>query len=194
MLRSDFDTARQRFAESAERFAAAGQSERSADTTAALGVLEMRAGNLTAARDLMEEGRRLHLEQGNRARATDNTMVLSNIYFQLEETATARDYIRLALEGIRELQDVARLPLILDLAMAMAMREGRLADVLRLGAAAALRREQMGGGTPNFVVNTDDAIAEARASLAAHGAADEADQAWAEGEMLDDDALVAIIG
>jgi hypothetical protein len=121
-------------------------------------------------------------------------MVLSNVYFQLGETATARDYIRSALAGVRELGDVARLPLITDLAMAMAMREGRLADVLRLGGAAAQRRVKLGGGTPNFVVNTAEVVAEARAALAAQGAADEADQAWAEGEALDDDALVALIG
>jgi predicted ATPase/class 3 adenylate cyclase len=194
MLRGDYDLARQRFSESAELFAAAGQSERLADTTAARGTVELRAGTLEAARDFLEEGRRMHLEQGNRARATDNTMVLSNVYFQLGETATARENIRRALAGIRELHDVARLPLILDLAMAMAMKEGRFTDALRLGGAAALRRAKMGGGTPNFVVNTAEVIAEARAALAAQGLADEADQAWAEGETMDDDALVALIG
>jgi non-specific serine/threonine protein kinase len=194
MLQTDIDTARTRFAESGELFAAAGQTARMADSAAAQGALEMRAGNLTLARDLMEEGRRLHLAQRNKARATDNTMVLSNIYFQLGETSKARDYIRLALEGIRELQDVARLPLILDLALAMAMQEGRLTDVLRLGGAAAERRAKMGGGTPNFVVNTDEVIAKARAALAEQGATDEADRAWAEGATLDDDALVALIG
>jgi predicted ATPase/class 3 adenylate cyclase len=193
MLRSDFDTARQRFTESAELFTAAGQSERMADTTAARGALELRAGSLDAARDFLEEGRRLHLAQGNGARATDNTMVLSNVYFRLGETETARDYVRMALAGIRELGDVARLPLIVDLAMAMAMKEGREADALRLGGAAARRRAQMGGGTPNFVVNTDEQIAAARAALAERGAAGEADDAWAEGEALDDDALVAFI-
>jgi predicted ATPase/class 3 adenylate cyclase len=193
MLNSDFDTARQRFAESAELFAAAGQSERMADTTAARGALELRVGSLEAARDFLEEGRRMHLEQGNRARATDNTMVLSNVYFQLGETSTARDYIRIALAGIRELRDVARLPLVVDLAMAMAMKEGRLADALRLGGAAAHRRAQVGGSTPNFVVNTGEVIAEARSALAERGAAGEADEAWAEGEALDDDAVVALI-
>jgi len=194
MLRGDYDLARQRFMESGELFAAAGQSERLADTTAARGALELRAGTLEAARDFLEEGRRMHLEQGNRARATDNTMVLSNVYFQLGETAKARDHIRRALAGVRELGDVARLPLITDLAMAMAVKEGRVADALRLGGAAAVRREKLGGGTPNFVVRTAEVVAEARAALAAQGKADEADQAWAEGEALDDDALVALIG
>jgi tetratricopeptide (TPR) repeat protein len=194
MLHSDFDLARQRFAESAELFAAAGQTERLADTTAARGTVELRAGTLEAARDFLEEGRRMHLEQGNRARATDNTMVLSNVYYQLGEMATAHEYIRRALAGVRELGDVARLPLITDLAMAMAVREGRLADALRLGGAAAVRRVKLGGGTPNFVVNTAEVVAEARAALTAQGKGDEADQAWAEGEALDDDALVALIG
>ena len=95
---------------------------------------------------------------------------------------------------IRELQDVARLPLVLDLAMAMAVKEGRLADALRLAGGAARRRGQLGGGTPNFVVNMDEVIAEARAALAERGDAGAADQAWAEGESLDDDALAALIG
>src|SRR5439155_24901790 len=169
MLRSDYDSARQRFAESAELFTAAGQMDRMADTTAARGALELRAGTLEAARDFLEEGRRMHLEQGNRARATDNAMVLSNVYFRLGETSTARDYIRTALAGIQELGDVARLPLILDLAMAMAMKEGRLAEALTLAGGAARRRAQLGGGTPNFVVNTAEVVAEARAALGERG-------------------------
>lgn len=56
------------------------------------------------------------------------------------------------------------------------------------------RRAQVGGGTPNFVVNNDQMIAEARAALEQQGAADEAERAWAEGETLDDDALAALIG
>jgi predicted ATPase/class 3 adenylate cyclase len=194
LLRNDFDLARKRFTESDELFVAAGQSERLADTTAARGAMEMRAGSLEVARDFLEEGRRLHLEQGNRARALDNTMVLSNVYFQLGETSTARDYMRRAVAGIRELHDTARLPLVLDLAAAVAMREGRSADALRLGGAAAHRRAQVGGGTPNFVVNTPKLIAEARAALTAQGGADAADNAWAEGETMDEAALAALIG
>ena len=194
MVRGDFDTARQRFTESAELFAAAGQSERLADTTAARGALELRAGTLDAARDFLEEGRRMHLEHGNRARATDNSMVLSNVYLQLGDASKAREYLRGALVGIREMNDLARLPLILDLGMAMAVREGRPAEALRLGAAAAARRAKMGGGTPNFVVNVDVVAAEARAALEQQGAADEADRAWAEGETLSDDELAELIG
>ena len=194
MLRTDFDTARQRFAESAELFAAAGQSERLADTTAARGALEVRAGTLDAAREFLEEGRRMHLAQGNRARATDNAMVLSNVYLKLGDAATAREYLHRALAEIREMNDQARLPLILDLAMAVALAEGRPADALRLGAAAAARRAKMGGGTPNFVVNVDVMAAEARAALGEQGVNDEADRAWAEGELLDDDAAAELIG
>jgi hypothetical protein len=94
----------------------------------------------------------------------------------------------------REMRDVARLPLALDLAGAQALSEGRPVDALRLLSAAAQRRAQVGGGTPNFVVNADDVIAEARAALAEQGGADEAESAWAEGETLDDEALVALIG
>src|SRR5204863_5028600 len=96
MLRFDLPTARQRFGRAAELFAAAGQTDRLADSTAAHGALEVRAGNLERARDLLEEGRRLHIEQGNRARATDNTMVLSNIYLRLGDPSRAREYLRLA--------------------------------------------------------------------------------------------------
>ncbi len=193
MLRADYDLARQRFTESVELFAAAGQSDRLADTTAARGALELRAGTLEAARDFLEEGRRLHLEQGNRGRATDNTMVLSNVYFQLGDTSRTREYIRLALAGIRELKDAARLTLVLDLGSAMALHEGRPLDALRLGAAAARRRAAMGGGRPNFVVNAEDVITEARAAVTAQGLAGAADQAWAEGEALDDDAAAALM-
>ncbi|HEY8921794.1 MAG TPA: hypothetical protein VIN32_04095, partial [Candidatus Limnocylindria bacterium] len=194
IVRKEIQTGRERFEESGKAFAAAGQSDRLADSTAALGALEMRAGNLDKARDLMEEGRRLHAEQGNHARATDNTMVLSNIYLQRGEVETAREYLRKAVAAIREMKDVARFPLALDLGAAQALSDGRPADALRLLAAAALRRAQVGGGTPNFVVNNPEMIVEARAAMEQQGAGDEADKGWAEGETLDDDALAALIG
>jgi tetratricopeptide (TPR) repeat protein len=194
MLRRDLDAARERLAESGKAFATEGQAERLADSKAALGALEMRAGNLTLARELIEEGRRLHIEHGNLARATDNTMVLSNVYLRLGDAETARDYLRKAIASTREMGDVARLPLALDIGAAQALSEGRHADALRLLAAGAHRRAKMGGGTPNFVVDDHQMDAEARAALAEQGAADEADRAWDEGETLDDDALVALIG
>jgi hypothetical protein len=91
------------------------------------------------------------------------------------------------------MQDVARLPFALDIGAAQALAE-RPADALRLLSAAAQRRAQIGGGTPNFVVDTDDVIAKARVALLEQGAPDEADKAWAEGEKLDDEALAALIG
>jgi hypothetical protein len=92
------------------------------------------------------------------------------------------------------MRDVARFPLALDLASAQAISDGRPADALRLLSAAVVRRAQVGGGTPTFVVNNEEMIAEARAVLAEHGATDEGNRAWAEGETIDDDALVALIG
>jgi predicted ATPase/class 3 adenylate cyclase len=193
IVRSDIQTGRERFEASGEAFTAAGQTDRLADSTAAYGALEMRAGNLDKARDLMEEGRRLHLEQGNHARATDNAMVLSNIYLQLGELEKARDLSRKAVAAIREMQDVARFPLALDLGAAQALKEGRPTDALRLLSAATARRHRVGGGTPNFVVDNEVMTVEARATLEAQGAADEADKAWAEGAILDEDALAALI-
>jgi hypothetical protein len=142
----------------------------------------------------MEEGRRLHIEQGNHARATDNTMVLSNIYLQRGEVEKAREYLRTAVAAIREMGDVARFPLALDIGAAQALREGRPADALRLLAAAVWRRAKVGGGTPNFVVDNNQMTAEARAAMEEQGATDEANVAWAEGETMEDDALVALIG
>jgi len=54
-------------------------------------------------------------------------------------------------------------------------------------------RAQVGGGTPNFVVNNPEMIVEARATMEQQGAAVEADKAWAEGETMDDDALAALL-
>ena len=194
MLRWDVDTARERFRESGAAFAAQGQSDRLGDSTAALGALELRAGNLEKARDLLEEGRRLHIEEGNQARATDNTMVLSDIYRRLGDPETARQYLRDAVSAIKQMRDVARLPLALDIGAAEAFSEGRPGDALRLLAAATRRRAEAGGGTPSFVVNGDALKGEARAALDQRGAMNEADTAWAEGETMDDDALAALIG
>jgi predicted ATPase/class 3 adenylate cyclase len=194
MLREDFDTARQRFAKSAELFAAADQPERLADTTAARGALEMRTGDLEQARVWLEEGRRLHLAQGNRARAVDNSMVLSNVYFQLGDASRARELLLGGMEEARVMGDVTRLPLVFDLAAAMAVKEGRPADALRLAAASAQRRATLGSGVPNFVTNVPELVAEARAALAATSDPGAADRAWAEGEALDENALKDLIG
>jgi hypothetical protein len=142
----------------------------------------------------LEEGRRLHIEQGNHSRATDNTLVLSNIYLQRGEVEAAREYLRKATAGIREMKDVARFPLALDIGAAFALGQGRHTDALRFLAGAARRRAQVGGGTPNFVVDHDQMTAEARAAVEQQGAAGEADRVWAEGEAMDDDALAALIG
>src|SRR5438093_11305341 len=113
----------------------------------------------------------MHLEHGNRARATDNSMVLSNVYLRLGDASKAREYLRGALVGITEMNDLARLPLILDLGMAMAVREGRPAEALRLGAAAAAGGAKMGGGTPNFVVSVDGMAGAGRGGWGREGAA-----------------------
>ena len=139
IVRRDLQTGRQRFEESGKAFAAAGQSDRLADSTAAYGALEMRAGNLDKARDLLEEGRRLHIEQGNHARAADNTMVLSYIYLQRGEVEASREYLRKAMAAIREMQDVARFPLALDIGAAQALSRGTPAQT-RFGCSREPRR------------------------------------------------------
>jgi len=194
MVSGDLDTARQRFLESAGLFVAAGQSARLADTTAARGTVEMRAGNLEGGRDLVEEGRRLQLKEGNQRRATDAAMVLSNIYFRLGDAAKAREWILTALTEAAEMGDVARWPLMLDLGVVMASKAGRPRDALRLAGASAKRRADMGGGAPNVITDTQQAVLEARATVEELDGPDAVNQAWAEGERLGDEALTALLG
>jgi len=193
MARGDLDTARRRFGESADLFVAAGQSARLGDTTAARGAVELRAGNLVEARDWMEKGRRLHLEYGNRRRATDAAMVLSYIYFRLGDTSTAREHVLTALGETREMGDVARWPVLLELGVAMALKGKRPEDALRLAAASASRRAKLGGGPPNFITDVEQIAAEARAALQDQHGVQAADEAWADGERLDDEALTALL-
>ena len=187
MTKGDLDSGRREFTESAELFAAAGQSNRLADTTSARGALESRAGNLEAARDLMEEGRRLNLQQGNRRRGTDNIMVLSHIYLGLGDLATARERLLTALTETLDEGDAGRWPLLLDAGSAIEEKAGRPSNALRLAAASAKRRAKIGGG-PSFIVDVEHVVAEARAAVS-----ELADQAWSEGERLDDDAVVALL-
>jgi non-specific serine/threonine protein kinase len=194
MARTDLETARRRFLQSADLFTAAGQSARLADTTAARGALEMRAGNLEEARDLLEDGRRLNLEYGNRRRATDNAMVLSSIYFRLGKVDTARERLLTTLADTIDMGDVTRWPLMLDIGVLIFRTAQRPRDALHLAGAAAKRRANMGGGPPAFVVgNVAQIIAEARAALIEQDGPDAADKAFAEGELLDDDALAALL-
>jgi predicted ATPase/class 3 adenylate cyclase len=195
MARLDVQNARRLFLESAELFTAAGQSTRLADTTGARGALEMRAGNLEAARDLIEEARRLNLEEGNRRRATDNAMVLGNVYLLLNDMKSARDRLLTILEEATEMGDVTRWPFMLDIGAVMALKEQRPRDVLRLAGASSKRRADLGGGAPSFVISDfSEVVAEARAVLEEQDGPGAADEAFAEGELLDDVTLAALLG
>ncbi len=194
MARLDVENARRRFMESADLFTAAGQSARLADTTGARGALEMRAGNLEAARDLLEEARRLNLEEGNRRRATDNAMVLGNVYLLLNDVKSARDRLLTILEEATEMGDVTRWPFMLDIGSVMALREQRPRDALRLAGASAKRRANLGGGAPSFVISDfSEVVAQARAVLEAQDGPEAGDEAFAEGELLDDATLAELL-
>jgi predicted ATPase/class 3 adenylate cyclase len=181
MARLDVQNARRLFLESADLFTAAGQSTRLADTTGARGALEMRAGNLEAARDFLEEARRLNLEVGNRRRATDNAMVLGNVYLLLNDMKSARDRLLTILEEATEMGDVTRWPFMLDIGAVMALKEQRPRDVLRLAGASSKRRADLGGGAPSFVISDfSEVVAKARALLEERDGPKAADEAFAE--------------
>jgi predicted ATPase/class 3 adenylate cyclase len=194
MFRDDLETARRYFLESADLFVAAGQPARLTDTIAARGALEMRAGNLEAARDLLEEARRLNVKQANKRRATDSATVLSNVYFRLGDVATARKWLLTAVAEAAEVGDVARWPLVLNIGAVMAFKAGRPGDVLRLAGASAKRSAEMGGSAPNLLVEVAEIVVEARDAVQNQDGPEAADQAWAEGEQLDDDALTELLG
>jgi len=194
MARGDLDRARRRFAESADLFVAAGKSARLGDTTAVRGAVELRAGNFEQARDWTREARRLQLELGNQRRATDAAMVLSYIHFRLGDASAAREGLLTALDETREMGDVGRWPLLLEVGAAMALDARRPREVLLLAAASAHRRARMGGGPPNFLTNLEQMVADARAMTLEHDGPGAADEAWAQGEGLEDDALAALLG
>ncbi len=194
MARGDLDTARRRFAESSDLFVAAGKTGRLGDATAVRGAVEMRAGNFEQARDWTREARRLQLELGNRRRATDAAMVLGYIQFRLGEVSAARDGLLTALAETREMGDVARWPLLLEVGAAMALHAGRPRDVLILAGASARRRAKLGGGPPNFLTNIEQIVADARAAVEEQDGPAAVDDARAQGERLDDDALAALLG
>jgi predicted ATPase/class 3 adenylate cyclase len=194
MFRGDLETARQQFLESADLFAAAGQPERLADTIGARGALEMRTGNLDAARVLLEDARRLQLREGNRRRATDSATVLSNIYFRLGDPTAARKWLLTAITEAADVGDVARWPLVLNLGAVMAFKAGRPGDAVRLAGASAKRSAEMGGSAPNILVDVDQIVVEARAAVQNQDGPEAVDQAWLEGEQLDDDALMDLLG
>jgi len=193
MFTGDLDGARRRFDESADLFSAAGQFERLADTTLVRGAVELRAGNLAEARTWATEGRRIHLEQGNRGRATDGAMVLSFINVGLGDLDAAQTWIETAMSETAEAGYLARWPLIYEVGVALAVKLNRPLDALRLAGAARRRRQALGGSAPTFFASIDQIVAEARAAAIAQGGADGADAAWAEGELLDDDALISLL-
>ena len=151
MAAGDLDTARKGFAESTDLFVAAGQSGRLADTTGTRGAVELRAGNLEAARQWMEEARSLQLARGNRRRATDNAMVLAYTNSQLGDASRAREWLLVATADARELGDVGRWPLLLEVGVAMALALKRTQDAVRLAGASVARRAKLGGGPPSFL-------------------------------------------
>ena len=194
LVRGDLDLARPRLLEAADLFAAAGQTGRLADTTAARGAVEMRARNLVEARALMEEGRRLNLQAGNLRRATDNGMVLTNIHLGLREAEAARNCLLTSIRETQELGDLSRWPAILELGAAVLQAAGRSTDALRMGGASERRRADLGGGPPSFIVSDFAGIvADARAAVDGQEGPGAADRAWADGAELDEEALVEVL-
>lgn len=194
LVRRDFDTARVRFVAAAEHFTAAGQTERLADTTAARGAAESQAGNMEDARPLLEEGRRLHLLAGNLRRASDNALVLTYVQLRLGDLAKAHEWLRTGLDEMRQMGDVSRWPFLLELGAALALAEKRPRDALRFAGAGARKRADLGGGAPSFVVGEiPQIVADARAAVETQEGAGSADQAWAEGEKLDDAVLIRML-
>jgi hypothetical protein len=83
----------------------------------------------------------------------------------------------------------------LDIGAVMALKEHRQRDVLRLAGASAKRRANLGGGAPSFVISDfSEVVAEARAVLEEQDGPGAADEAFAEGELLDDVTLAALLG
>jgi predicted ATPase/class 3 adenylate cyclase len=194
MFNRDLDGARRRFDESAALFTAAGQLERLADTTTVRGAVEMRAENYEEARKWTLEGRNLHLEQGNQTRATDGAMVLSYIHLALDDLASTTAWLRTAIDETIEAGYVARWPLIFDVGVALNLKRQRPLDALRLAGASARRRTALGGGAPTFFINREAVVADARRAAIEQFGEAAADHAWSEGELLDQDSLIALIG
>jgi predicted ATPase/class 3 adenylate cyclase len=193
MFNRDLDGARRLFDESAALFTAAGQLERLADTTIVRGAVEMRAENYEDARTWTLEGRKLHLEQGNQTRATDGAMVLSYIHLALDDLPATTAWLRTAVDETIEAGYVARWPLIFDVGVALNLKRQRPLDALRLAGASSRRRTALGGGAPTFFINREEVLADARRAAIEQFGEAAADQAWSEGEVLDQDALIALI-
>ena len=193
MFTGDLDGARRSFEESAELFRAAGQRARLADTTTVRGAVELRAGKPAEALPWTLEGRRLNVEAGNISRATDAAMVLSYIHLSLGHLDVSEEWLETAIRETSATSYEARWPLIFDVGMALAFKRARPFDALRLAAGSARRRERHGGGAPTFFLDREGILAEARTTAEALDPA-AAEGAWAEGDRLGDDELIALIG
>jgi len=193
MFTGDLDGARRSFEESADLFRAAGQGARLADTTTVRGALELRADKPAEALPWTLEGRRLNLETGNTTRATDAAMVLSYIHLSLGDLDASEEWLTTAVRETAETGYEARWPLIFDVGMALAVKRGRPFDALRLAAGSARRRLRHGGGAPTFFLEREGILAEARTTAEGLDAA-AAEQAWADGDRLGDEELIALIG
>ena len=120
-------------------------------------------------------------------------MVLSFINVGLGDLDAAQTWIETAMSETAEAGYLARWPLIYEVGVALAVKLNRPLDALRLAGAARRRRQALGGSAPTFFASIDQIVAEARAAAIAQGGADGADVAWAEGELLDDDALIGLL-
>ncbi len=193
MARREVDRARQLFDESMELFTAAGQLDRLADTTSARGAIELRSGNAEAARQWVERGRALQLAQGNRLRATDAATVLSQIEMQLGNLAGSRNWLLIAMQESRDIGDLGRWPLVLEIAAALALAVDRPRNALLFSSAAVRVRGKLGGGPPAFFALTGGVDSRARAAVEERLGAEALGQIVAESDGLDDEALIAMV-
>jgi predicted ATPase/DNA-binding CsgD family transcriptional regulator len=154
---------------------------------AALGLIEMRSGNLARARQLVEAGLRMQIDAGDLwPQGQCHTYLGMIAEDHGSDPALAASHYRRAIEALRPFGDSALLPAALAFQGAIVGPRDPKRALRVLAAAAAISDRSGGQLAPLFRERVNRAESAARKKLGV-----EADSIWSEGRRLDVDAAIA---
>jgi predicted ATPase/class 3 adenylate cyclase len=170
-----------------ERARSVGNRLLAADSQWILGNYELRQGRPDEGLSMVEEALDIYRDLGNLFATADSLSGLGTFYRTVGDHEAAAAAAREALEIFVEVGNPTGIAMVLEeMAIAETM-EGRHERALRLAAAASAMKEDIGGGAPQELMHSNEAVEEARRSLAP-GAAQ---KAWEEGREMDTDKAIA---
>jgi predicted ATPase/class 3 adenylate cyclase len=164
-----------------------GDRQLAADSLFLLGNNELREGRPEEGLPMAEEALAMYRELGNLFATADSLSGLGSFYRMIGDGKAACATQREALEIFVEVGNPTGIAMVLEEMAMVETMDGRHERALRLAGAASAVKEEIGGGAPEELMRSDEAIEESRRNLGPQAA----ERAWAEGREMGTDKAIA---